>query len=199
MNKTIDIAPSSITSDPQVQAACEAVDDELRAIYECMASVPGGILFWPFTDEQVQPMIDIIAWELHVDVWQGWDGDLSDEQKKDLINKSIDWHRHLGTKRVVEDMLRTVFKQGYIQEWWSYGGRPFYFRIVLNEPIVDPERLNRVIAGIIAVKNVRSWWEDIALPSKGSGAQMYVTIIVGQRIKNTYIPVSTNPNPNPSP
>lgn len=200
MNRTVDIAPSSITGDPQVQSAGEAVDDELRAIYECMSAVPGGILFWPFTDLQVPPMLDVIAWEMHVDVWAGWDGDLSVEQKRDLINKSIDWHQHLGTKYAVEQMLRTVFRTGFVSEWYQYGGRPYYFRVTIQEPIVDAERLKRVIAGIMAVKNVRSWMEEeggIIIPEQSSVAQMYVAVIIGQRIKNTYIPVSANPRPTP--
>lgn len=197
MNKTTDIAPSSITGDPQVQAAGEAIDDELRAIYECMAAVPGGILFWPFTDELESPMLDVIAWEMHVDVWAGWDGDLNTAEKRDLINKSIDWHQHLGTKYAVEQMLKTVFKTGYVSEWYQYGGTPYHFRVTIAEPIGTPERFERVMAGIMAVKNVRSWMEDegFVVPGQASLAQMFVSVIIGQRIKNTYIPVSTNPKP----
>jgi P2-related tail formation protein len=190
MNRTLDIAPSSITIDPQVQAACEAIDPELRAIYECMAAVPGGILFWPFADVQDETMTDVIAWEMHVDVWAGWDGDLSLEEKRTLINESIHWHQKLGTKWIVERMLRTVFRTGYIQEWYEYGGRPYYFRVIIDEPIGTPERLQRVYDAIIAVKNVRSWWEDITVPTEVSRAQMYVTIIVGQRLKNVNIPIA---------
>ena len=194
MNRTLDIAPSSITGDPQVQAAAEAIDDELLAIYECMAQVPGGILFWPFADVQNEAMTDTIAWELHVDIWQGWDGDLTIEEKRTLINESIQWHQKLGTKWIVERMLKTIFRTGYIQEWYEYGStRPYFFRVVLDEPIGTPERLKRLYDAIIAVKNVRSWWEEeggIVGPDQVSRAQMYVTIIVGQRLKNTFIPVA---------
>jgi phage tail P2-like protein len=193
MNKTVAIAPSSITSDPQVQSASQAIDDELLAIYECMASVPGGILFWPFTDQLEPPMLDVIAWEMHVDVWAGWDGDLSVEQKRELINKSIDWHQHLGTKYAVEQMLKTVFRTGYVSEWYEYGGRPYYFRVTIEEPLVDQARLDRCIAGIMAVKNVRSWMEEIVAPSDTSSAFMYVAVIITQILENMSIPVSSNP------
>jgi phage tail P2-like protein len=197
MNKTLEIAPSSITNDPQVQSASEAIDDELLAIYECMAAVPGGILFWPFTDQLEPPMLDVIAWEMHVDVWAGWDGDLNTAQKRDLINKSIDWHQHLGTKYAVEQMLQTVFKTGYVSEWYEYGGNPYRFRVTIQEPIGTPERFQRVMDGILAVKNVRSWMEDegFVVPEQISTAQMFVAVIIGQRIKDTFIPVSTNPRP----
>ena len=31
------------------------------ALYECMAAVPSGILFWPFLDLQVPPMLDVLV------------------------------------------------------------------------------------------------------------------------------------------
>lgn len=195
MNPTLEIAPNSITNDPQVQAASESIDEELLAIYECMAAVPGGILFWPHTDSLEEPMLDVIAWEMHVDVWAGWDGDLNTAQKRDLINKSIDWHQHLGTKYAVEQMLHTVFRTGYVSEWYEYGGNPYYFRVTIQEPLVDADRLKRVMDGIMAVKNVRSWMEEFVVPAHTSTAQMYVAVIIGQRIKNTYVPISANPDP----
>ena len=127
MWRTIDIVPSSIANDPQVQAACDAIDAELQAIYGCMSEVPGGILFWPFVDQQVPPMLDVLAWEMHVDVWQGWEGDLSVEQKRDLINQSIDWHRHKGTRYAVDQMLRTVFQEGAVTEWYQVRRRTLLF------------------------------------------------------------------------
>jgi phage tail P2-like protein len=192
MWKTIDICPSSIRGDPQVQAACEAIDRELVQMYECIP----GILFWPFVDQQIPPLLDILAWEMHVDIWAGWDGALTTEQKIDLINSSIDWHRHKGTIYAVEQMLKTVFREGRVQEWYQYGGRPYYFRVVLNEPF-DSERWQRAYAGILAVKNVRSWMEDMSIPGRSIPAQMYVSVRIGQRIKETWIPISTNPDTTP--
>lgn len=197
MWKTIDIVPSSIRNDPQVVAACESVDRQLLEMYtDCIPQ----ILFWPFVDQQVPPLLDILAWEMHVDVWAGWDGDLTTEQKVELINSSIDWHRHKGTVYAVEEMLKTVFKQGYIQEWYEYGGRPYYFRIVTQEPF-DQERFDRAWAGIMAVKNVRSWMEEGSLqpppPENVAICQMYVSVRIGQRIKETWIPISTNPDTTP--
>ena len=49
-----------------------------------------------------------LGWEMHVDVWAGWEGDLSIEKKRQLIDESIEWHRHKGTKWAVERMLQTV-------------------------------------------------------------------------------------------
>jgi phage tail P2-like protein len=152
MWRTIDIVPSSIRDDPQVIAACEAIDQELQ---EIAAEIP-SILFWPFVDEQVPPLLDILAWELHVDVWEGWEGDLDIETKIQLINQSIDFHRHKGTRYAVDQILKTVFKQGTVSEWFEYSGRPYFFRILFEDDISGTQ-WNTVLDAVYAMKNVRSW------------------------------------------
>ena len=156
MWKTLEIVPSSIRDDPQVIAACEAIDKELVAIYDETAAVPDGILFWPFVDQQFPPLLDILAWEMHVDVWAGWEADLDVETKRALINQSIDWHRHKGTRYAVDQMLRTVFKQGTVTEWYEYWGLPYFFRISFEGDITGTQ-WEQIKTAVFAVKNVRSW------------------------------------------
>lgn len=155
MWKTIDIVPNSIRNDPQVIAACGSIDRQLQEMQDGIPS----ILFWPFVDQQVPPLLDILAWEMHVDVWAGWEGNLSIEKKIELINSSIDWHRHMGTRYAVDQMLRVVFEQGHVTEWYEYGGQPFYFRINF-EGEIDPEKWEQVKRAVYAVKNVRSWLDE---------------------------------------
>ena len=159
MWRTIEIVPSSIRNDPQVIAACGSIDKELEAMYGCMGSVPGGLMFWPFVDQQVPPLLDVLGWEMHVDIWAGWEGNLSIEKKRELINASIDWHRHKGTRYAVDQMLKVVFEQGHVTEWYEYGGRPYFFRI-LFEGEIDPDKWEQVKTAIYAVKNVRSWLDE---------------------------------------
>jgi len=156
MFNTIDICPDSIKDDPQVQAACDAIDQELRAIYDEIPSIS----FVPSIATQVPPLLDILAWQYHVDVWQGWEGDLDVDTKRKLIMESFMWHSKKGTKWAVEQMLQTVFKQGSVTEWYEYGGRPYFFRIVTLDDIVDPVKLQTVINAVYAVKNERSWLDS---------------------------------------
>lgn len=160
MWKTIEIVPSSIRDDPQVVSACEAIDAELSSIYDCVASVPGGILFWPFVDQQTPPLLDVLMWEMHVDHWQNIEGEpLTTEKKQELINESIDWHRHKGTRFAVDQMLKVVFEQGRVTEWYEYGGQPFYFRILFEGDITGVQ-WDRILEAVYAVKNVRSWLDN---------------------------------------
>lgn len=187
MFNTIDIVPDSIKSDPQVIAACGAIDKELAEIY---AEIP-SICFWPFVDQQIPPLLDVLAWEMHVDVWQGWEGDLSVEKKRELINQSIDWHQHKGTKWAVEQMLKTVFTDAYVTEWYQYGGAPYFFRIITRDPIVDPDKLATVIQAIYAVKNERSWLDSF-IRSKQSALGLFCAIRTTNTFVQRYVPASTN-------
>jgi phage tail P2-like protein len=190
MQRTIDIVPSSIRGDPQVIAACGAIDPELLEIYNELPS----ICFWPFINDQVPPLLDVLAWEMHVDVWQGWEGDLTIEKKRELINQSIDWHQHKGTKYAVEQMVRTVFAQGYVTEWFQYGGRPYFFKVVVTQQITDTEQLKLLTDSVNAVKNARSWMEAIEITSGKIPLQLWIVINVRVTV-TTRIPVSTNPMP----
>ena len=195
MWRTIEICPSSIRDDPQVISACEAIDAELRAIYDCTASVPGGILFWPFVDQQVPPLLDMLMWEMHVDVWQNIEGDpLTTEKKQELLNESIDWHRHKGTKWVVNQMLKVVFQQGRVTEWFEYGGQPYFFRIVTEDEIVDPVALGSVIDAIYAVKNVRSWLDGF-IRARRQQQTLYHAAVVTQHITTKVKLATTTPAP----
>lgn len=185
MFNTIDIVPDSIAGDPQVIAACQSIDAELAAIY---AQIP-DVCFWPNLDAQSGPMLDVLAWEMHVDIWQGWSGDLPDSTKLDLIKSSIDWHQHKGTKYVVEKMLQLVFTNAYVTEWFQYGGTPYHFRIVVSELITDPTQLAKVLDAITAVKNVRSQFDGF-IQSKLSQQHLVIGVSV-IKMKSVYIPADT--------
>lgn len=190
MLKTIDIVPESIRLDPQVASICESIDKEIEALYKDIPSV----CFWPSVEKQVPPLLDILAWEMHVDVWQGWEGDLPNEKKIELINSSIDWHQHKGTKYAVEQMVRTIFTDGYVTEWFQYGGNPFFFKIVLKQQITDQEQLKTLVESVYAVKNVRSWIESIEITQGTIPQQLYIMVATG--INTTVrIPISKNPKP----
>lgn len=183
MWKTIEIVPSSIANDPQVIAACEAIDAELAQIYTEFLPQTGApsILFWPYVDQQVPPLLDVLMWEMHVDVWQNIEGEpLTIEKKRELINESIDWHRHKGTRYAVDQMLKLVFEQGRVTEWYEYGGRPYYFRI-LFEGDVTGAQWDRILEAVYAVKNVRSWLDSF-VTSKLWRQQLYHAIATTQKI-----------------
>jgi len=173
MIHTRDLVADSIRNDPQVLAACEAIDKELLAIYDCIPSIE----FWPNVEDQWPPLLDVLAWEMHVDIWQGWEGDLDRDLKIQLINESIVWHQKKGTKWMVEHMVQTIYAEGFVTEWYQYGGNPYFFKISIRSQLTPPMFV-RLVSSVMAVKNVRSWIETVELLQDPIMLQLYIGIAV---------------------
>jgi phage tail P2-like protein len=153
------ILPSSISGDPNVQAMAKALDPELQSVSHDTREA----LIIPRIDELSEPVIDLLAWQWHVDFY---DPSLPLETRRELVKKSIEWHSRKGTPSVVEEIVRTVFRDGTVSEWFEYGGDPYRFRIETTAGINDPKVFDMLGRAIFAVKNTRSWLDSITLLSQ---------------------------------
>lgn len=89
-------------------------------------------------DELPESLLDILAKDFKVD-WYNYNHSI--ETKRNVIKDSFFIHRHLGTKAAFARALSDVYPNSTAQEWYEYGGNPFYFRIIVDaakqrEPIV---------------------------------------------------------------
>ena len=151
----LDILPPNLLADKQIHAAARALDDELQKITVATRNA----LLLPRLDELSEEVIDLLAWQWHVDFYEP---SMRIETKRQLVRESIAWHRIKGTKAAVEKMTQTVFKGGVITEWFEYGGKPYHFRIdVLNAPNMTEENRGRLLAVVNASKNTRSWLDEL--------------------------------------
>ena len=66
----------------------------------------------------------------------------------------------VGTPKAIEELVKVVFGQGKIVEWYEYGGKPFRFKVITNATIDDTniEKFNEMIRN---VKNARSILEAV--------------------------------------
>lgn len=139
------------------------------------------------------PLLPFLAWEWSVDEWDpAW----PEAQHRAAIASS--WELH-GAKGTVTGIERAVGQLGYgatIQEWFSYGGQPFRFRLAVDSPArpawsaADYAQLYRVA---IRAKNVRSYLETLQLHVTGPEVPIYVGAVVRSRIR---IRPSTEPVAN---
>lgn len=157
--KLIDLIPSSIANDEQVKAAAQALDLELQAV----TAVIKETMLLSRLDELPETVIDLLAWQWHVDFW---DEELTLVQKRKLVKNSIAWHRRKGTPSAVEEVVSTILGGAIVQEWFEYGGEPYYFRVIKIDGQVTEEMYPKLKRAIDAVKNVRSWIESVSLSRK---------------------------------
>lgn len=132
-------------------------DIDLAKIYANIDRAPEGLL-------------DILAKDFAVD-W--YDYDYSVESKRELIKSSFYVHKFLGTPAAVSRMLSSVFPGSYIEEWFTYGGEPHHFQIVL-ETRDSRENANAkdILDAVGKVKRLSSHLDGIVY-------QWATTIIIG--------------------
>ena len=165
----IDILPPNLLADKQIYAAARALDDELQKI----TAATRNALLLPRLDELSEEVIDLLAWQWHVDFYEP---SMSIETKRQLVRESIAWHRIKGTKAAVEKMTQTVFKGGVVTEWFEYGGEPYHFRIdVLNAPNMTEENRGRLLAVVNASKNTRSWLDELRFRREAQNDMYYAS------------------------
>ena len=67
----------------------------------------------------------------------------------------------MGTPAAIEQVVRTIFTNGTILEWFEYGGEPYHFKAAAFLTPEDASALPRLRATIERVKNLRSWLDDL--------------------------------------
>ena len=104
-----------------------------------------------------------LAEQYHITGNEGWLQALSENEKRNLIKSSIKMHRYKGTKYAIEEIFKTLNIVGNVEEWFNYGGKPYYFKVILQifNRSINEETEEKLRALINEYKNERSWLEQI--------------------------------------
>lgn len=149
-----DILPERLKT-KEILAVAAALDKQLKQI---TGEINSAIII-PRINEMPEEIVDSLAWQFHVDFYEPLGLNL--ELKRKLVKNSLDWHRRKGTKSVVEEIVQTLFFPKFkVEEWFEYGGRPYFFRCIINSQPVGRKELAEVINAIEATKNERSWIDN---------------------------------------
>lgn len=113
-------------------------------------------------DELPENVIDILAYDLHVD-W--YDTAYPVEVKRKVLKDSVKIHKYMGTKYAVETALGNVYQDSKVAEWFEYGGKPFYFKVIVDitqsGEIITEEKQRDIYKKVFFYKNLRSHLEGI--------------------------------------
>ena len=160
LEKTI---PDSIRRDETVRNICAAIRGEMEAVSRCT----GYCLLLPRIDEMSESLIDELAWQYHVDFY---DQSLPISQKREMVKLALENHRKKGTAAVIQNIVAIIMKEGYVEEWYEYGGEPYHFRVILIAgPMTDTETLDKLMRAINEAKNVRSWLDYVQFHRESDG------------------------------
>jgi len=176
--------PDVLRNDENMLALASSIADILSA----RKSEIDSLRIYTRIDELPEDLLDILAYDFKVD-WYGYDYGI--EAKRSLIKNSFNVHRHLGTCGAVEKALSDIYPGSEVEEWFEYGGDPFYFRILLD---VTNQRVaithDEIIRTLNIYKSLRSHLQDSAVIYR---SRAHITIgvtssylIYGVRLCGTY-------------
>jgi len=182
-----ELLPDSLSGDASIRAAAAALDTVLDATTRAIpgvllyarlahdtgaaASVPmlpplsrltalsGGLASLP------EPVLDHLAWQLHM---EGYEAAVDVAAKRQLIAGSLLLHRRRGTPWAVRTALEAALHvPATVQQWFEYGGEPYFFRVrlELGGAGLDEAAQRNALQLIQDYKNVRSWLDYLETAS----------------------------------
>jgi len=177
----VDLLPDSISGDPTIKAAAQALDSVLA---QTTADID-LIAIWSRIDEIEEPLLSTLAWELHVDYW---DKDWPDSAKRATIKKAYILHMRKGTPAAVEEALKAAVGAGAVEEWFEYAGAPGYFKVHVDLVTsgVDADSWDDMTKLINEYKNTRSWLDALLVYLTAYGSRVLATTLLSGETVTVY-------------
>lgn len=150
------LLPQFMRDDAAVRGLAAAIDEIVPSLAESIKKLST----WDHIDELNDAELDELAWELNIP-W--YDSSASLEVKRNVVKNSDNVHRHLGTKWAVEYIIKTYFGDGYITEWFEYGGEPGHFRVNSSNPSLNNERLAEFLELLNKTKRASAKLDGISI------------------------------------
>ncbi len=131
---------------------------------------------WDHIAEMTSKELDELAWELGIE-W--YDSTASMEAKRSVIKESDQVYAKLGTKWAVERIVASYFGTGVVREWWEYGGEPFHFKVLSDNPELVNAHLDKFMALLQTVKRKSAWLDAILIVLTGE-----LTVYFGMGVRD---------------
>lgn len=162
-----EVLPANLAVDPFVAALVGAFDEEFHLLVADTAK----ILLYAGLATQADAVLDELAWQFAVDFYEQ---DLSLTAKRAMIAEAIYWHSIKGTPAAIERVVSIVFGEGTVEEWFDYGGDPFYFKVTATGgAFPTSEKYDALVRMINIVKRASAILENITIEQSGQ-LQLYI-------------------------
>jgi phage tail P2-like protein len=156
----LELQTSNMQKDLTTIAMCNALEPQFKQLTDEVKLC----LIYSRIDELEGAILDELAWQMSID-WYDINADI--DTKRSIVKSATRVHRYRGTPYAVEEVIQTYFGDGYVQEWFEYGGEPYMFKVITNNPSVTSELAQQFLKVLNSVKNVRSHLEEIVISLSG--------------------------------
>lgn len=147
-------APSVLVNDAGMNPLVEVIAETMSKLFKnCYSPI-----LYSRIDELPESILDILARDFKIE-WYDYNWGI--EAKRKTIRDSFFVHRHLGTVGAVKRALTDVWPPSTVEEWFEYGGEPFYFRAILDaSDSTEPIHVDSALDAIMFYKSARSHLES---------------------------------------
>lgn len=115
-----------------------------------------------------------------------WSNDLTLDEKRAIIDFSINLHRKKGTLSALKAVLKRLNIDVTFYEWFEYEGLPYHFKIdvdFFNRPVEDKD-IKLIEEFVEIYKNTKSILENLNINLKTNLQEKYAAItITGEEIE----------------
>lgn len=156
----IRLLPQFMRDDTAVQGLAAGLNEIIPSL---SASVE-KLSTWDHINDLSEDELDELAWELNI-LWYDFNATIA--VKRDLVLNSDKVWQYIGTKWAVENVIKTYFGNGYIEEWFEYGGEPGRFRVYSSNPSLNADRLSEFLNTLEKVKRASAKLDAIFIALAG--------------------------------
>lgn len=110
-----DLLPDSISGDPTIRAAADTLD----ALLYCGDIEVENALIWARIDSAKEPLLSNLAYQLHLEGYEGWQLAETLEQKRAMVKDAVKLHFYKGTRFTLERIFELLEMRGTLIEWWE--------------------------------------------------------------------------------
>lgn len=149
-----DILPEVFAADPKVKALGYAINKAMQRLMDYCQNIS----VYATIDTLPENILDLLAVELNT---QYYDDTMDIAVKRNLVKNTLNWYMYAGTAAAVTELVEVVFGNGEIEEWFEYGGEPYYFKIHTSNIDTTDEKIHLAENLVNSVQNARSRLEEI--------------------------------------
>ena len=152
--KLSEFLPQYMQSDETAKAFEYAVQKQILKVINEISNLKIYISI----DTQPESVLDELGWQFNIPEYAST---LPIEAKRNLIKTAIATHRKRGTVAAVRQVVTDIFGDARLEEWFEYGGEPYYFKVYASEVTNVEQAL--LYKSIASSQNVRSILEAIII------------------------------------
>lgn len=156
------------------QAWAKAISFATSQMFKLILTMADATQTFSKVEELDHDVLDILATDLRV---SNYNQSYSLDLKRKLVKFALQYWATAGTKAATEEVVKAIFGDASISEWFEYGGEPGYFKISITDTALtdaDVLEFKRVAEN---VKRLSAWLDKIVLEMKTDPLTVHLGII----------------------